>query len=336
MIILIGSKYSKRTEFFLKAAGQNRIPVHFIGWNSIQEGFNYGILQRAAVKIDPPSCKITEFGMMQESLEWYQALLRELGKCSCKYLNTPGAILDVLDKEISKQILQKNNICVTRMLASRPESAAHLLDIMKESRAYSVFIKPVNYSGAAGVAAFRINPSNGRMKMYTSCRLRDGRLYNTKKLYVLEEWKEILDIINKLADLGVIVEKWHPKDVFNGKSYDLRAVYQFGKIEYIVVRQSDGPVTNLHLNNQAADIKELGLSGGIMSGIEEICNKAVSLFDGLRVAGIDVMLDKGSRKPRIIEINGQGDLIYQDIFSENIIYRKQAEFLKSMDTGSLK
>ena len=107
MIILIGSKYSKRTEFFLKAAGQNRIPVHFIGWNSIQEGFNYGILQRAAVKIDPPSCKITEFGMMQESLEWYQALLRELGKCSCKYLNTPGAILDVLDKEISKQILQK-------------------------------------------------------------------------------------------------------------------------------------------------------------------------------------------------------------------------------------
>ena len=145
-----------------------------------------------------------------------------------------------------------------------------------------------------------------------------------------------MDIINKLADLGVIVEKWHPKDVFNGKSYDLRAVYQFGRIEYIVVRQSDGPVTNLHLNNQAADIKELGLSGGIMSGIEEICNKAVSLFDGLRVAGIDVMLDKGSRNPRIIEINGQGDLIYQDIFSENIIYRKQAEFLKSMDTGSLK
>ena len=101
------------------------------------------------------------------------------------------------------------------------------------------------------------------------------------------------------------------------------------------MRQSDGPVTNLHLNNQAADIKELGLSGRIMSGIEEICNQAVSLFDGLNVAGIDVMLDKGSRKPRIIEINGQGDLIYQDIFSENIIYRKQAEFLKSMDTGSL-
>lgn len=335
MVILIGSKDSKRTEFFMKAASQNGVPVRFIGWDSIIQGVNYETLQGAVVKIDPISCKITEFGSMQDSLSSYQHLLGRLGKCSCTYLNTPAAILSVLDKEVSKRILQENGICVTKMLAARPESAMHILDIMKESKAYSVFIKPVNYSGAAGVAAFRINPSNGRMKMYTSCRLRDGRLYNTKKLYVYEEGKEILDIIGKLVDLGIIVEKWHPKDLLNGKSYDLRVVYQFGRIEYIVVRQSDGPVTNLHLNNQAADIKELGLSGETMSGVEEICNKAVSLFDGLKVAGIDVMLDKGSRKPRIIEINGQGDLIYQDIFSENIIYKKQTEFFKSMDTGSL-
>lgn len=335
MIVLIGSKDSKRTEFFLKAASQSGATVKFISWDSVKEGFNYGTLQGAAVKIDPPPCKVTEFGNMQDILAGYQVLLKQLAQCSCTYLNTPDSILSVLDKEISKRILQEKGIRVTNMLAARPESATHLLDIIKESKAYSVFIKPVNYSGAAGVAAFRINPFNGRMKMYTSCRLSNGMLYNTKKLYMYEEDKEILDIISKLAGLGVIVEKWYPKDSFNGKSYDLRVVYQFGRIEYIVVRQSDGPVTNLHLNNQAADIRELGLSQEIISGIEEICNKAVSLFDGLKVAGIDVMLDKGSRKPRIIEINGQGDLIYQDIFSENIIYRKQAEFLKLMDTGSL-
>ena len=39
------------------------------------------------------------------------------------------------------------------------------------------------------------------------------------------------------------------------------------------------------------------------------------------------MLDRGSRKPRIIEINGQGDLIYQDIFSENKIYTEQVNML---------
>lgn len=102
-------------------------------------------------------------------------------------------------------------------------------------------------------------------------------------------------------------------------------VYQFGHVEYIVVRQSNGPFTNLHLNNQAVDIKELRLSDVDFSAIEQLCGKAVSLFDGLNVAGIDIMLDKGSRKPRIIEINGQGDLIYQDIYSENKIYKKQVK-----------
>ena len=41
-------------------------------------------------------------------------------------------------------------------------------------------------------------------------------------------------------------------------------------------------------------------------------------------------LEKESLTPRIIEMNGQGDLIYQDIFNENTIYRRQAELLKRM------
>ena len=39
-------------------------------------------------------------------------------------------------------------------------------------------------------------------------------------------------------------------------------------------------------------------------------------------------MEKGSLRPRIIELNGQGDLIYQDIYSENRIYRHQAEIMK--------
>ena len=50
---------------------------------------------------------------------------------------------------------------------------------------------------------------------------------------------------------------------------------------------------------------------------------AVLMPFNVQVAGIDVMLDKKTGKPRIIEINGQGDLLYQDIYGENIIYRNQ-------------
>ncbi len=52
-------------------------------------------------------------------------------------------------------------------------------------------------------------------------------------------------------------------------------------------------------------------------------------YPGLASAGIDILLEKGSLKPRIIEMNGQGDLIYQDIFAGNVVYRHQAELMKA-------
>ena len=51
-------------------------------------------------------------------------------------------------------------------------------------------------------------------------------------------------------------------------------------------------------------------------------------FPGLRSAGIDILLEKGSLRPRIIEMNAQGDLIYQDIYNHNVIYGHQAEMMK--------
>ena len=46
------------------------------------------------------------------------------------------------------------------------------------------------------------------------------------------------------------------------------------------------------------------------------------------LAQIDILLERGSLRPRIIEMNGQGDLIYQDIYEKNVIYRHQAEMMR--------
>ena len=56
----------------------------------------------------------------------------------------------------------------------------------------------------------------------------------------------------------------------------------------------------------------------------------MKLFPGLSMAGIDILLEKGGKQPRIIEINGQGDLIYQDIFHENTIYKRQIKELRRL------
>ena len=81
--------------------------------------------------------------------------------------------------------------------------------------------------------------------------------------------------------------------------------------------------------------KCLSITENQMAEIEKICRRAVSSFPGLSMAGIDLLLEKNSGKPYIIEMNGQGDLLYQDIYHENRIYREQAEEAFKFEQGKL-
>ncbi|EHQ7586508.1 hypothetical protein KSO20_004262, partial [Salmonella enterica subsp. enterica] len=54
------------------------------------------------------------------------------------------------------------------------------------------------------------------------------------------------------------------------------------------------------------------------------------LFPGIRLAGIDVLLTT-SLTPYIIEINGQGDLIYQDAQQNNLIYQAQIRAMRKQN-----
>jgi D-alanine-D-alanine ligase-like ATP-grasp enzyme len=101
-------------------------------------------------------------------------------------------------------------------------------------------------------------------------------------------------------------------------------------MEFIVARQSHGAITNLHLNDSALAVNDLALSPSLLLEIESLCPKAVALFPGLNVAGLDILLKKHTMVPMIIEINGQGDLIYQDIFAENRIFKAQIRAMKSL------
>lgn len=322
-ILLIGDRNTKRAQYFLKAAQQLQIPVHILEWNRVGSRCAIEKLKGAVVKIDPPSYKTAKLQDMKGILQEYYMSLKNLSNGDCTFMNSPDAIWQVLNKQNCKARLQEQGVPVTCMITETVESAEELLTILKEKKIYSVFVKPTYFSGAAGVIALRIHPRNQKMMAYTSCILKDKQLINTKVLRCIEDSNEILRLLNRVIELGVMVERWYPKAQFHGRSYDLRVVYQFGHIAYIVVRQAKGPITNLHLNNQALDIRELGINGELLSSIEEMCGQAVDLFPGLSMAGIDILVEKNSQKPYIIEMNGQGDLIYQDIYRNNRIYTEQ-------------
>ena len=46
--------------------------------------------------------------------------------------------------------------------------------------------------------------------------------------------------------------------------------------------------------------------------------------------GLDVLLEKDSEKPYIIEMNAQGDLMHKDVYGDNIIYKRQIELINNI------
>ena len=313
------------------------------------------------LKIDPPlweSCCLDELNILARDYEKKLQWLAELGKKrQITFLNKPEDILALLDKRACKRRLAEAGIPVTEELdgigravfpvAETLDSVGQavlpvaetldgvgradlLLGSMERRRIFQVFIKPVCGSGAAGAAAFRWPPRSGRMILYT-CAMENpetGRLVNTKRLRRFTDRKQVLSMIGRLLELGCIVERWYAKAEHNGFSYDLRAVVQDGRMDFILARLSSGPITNLHLNNHPLKGNDLGLPCHVMEDVEQLCIRAAGCYPELRSVGIDVLLEKGSLRPRIIELNGQGDLIYQDIYGQNRIYLHQAEMMK--------
>lgn len=346
-MILIGTEEGKRTEYMRRAATAENTWLKLLPWdalmnqslqikplkNMLPSQSTMEGLQGTAVKIDPPPSHTFHLEQMNRQLDTYTDLLERLAQAECHFLNTPEAIRLLLDKRHAKRLLMEKGIPVTEMFPEEIYNGEQLLELMKRRRCYSVFIKPRYFSGAAGVAAFRIHPRQGKCCLYTSCRLEKDQLTNTKKLSRTENAQEIRHLLDRLLALDCVVERWHPKANFHGKSYDLRVVFQFGQIAYIVARQSAGPITNLHLNNQALPVESLGLAPSILNALENLCAQACSAFPGLSMAGIDILLERGTLRPRIIEMNGQGDLIYQDIHGENGIYREQARQLHILEKG---
>lgn len=326
----MGSRKSKRTIFFQQAAHELGLSFTLLDWEDLA-GFCPGDEAEYFIKIDPPvwdSCSLLKLNALSGQYIRQLHALQRLP--SAVFLNHPSAILDLLDKRGCKQTLSQAGIPVTKTLKAPVKNGEQLIEAMKQERMLKVFLKPVYGSGAAGVAAFGLQPHTGRMVIYTCALIEPGgtKLLNTKQLRCFTKPKEILVLLDSLLSLDCIVERWYPKAKHQGLSYDLRAVYQDNRLDYLLARLSEGPITNLHLNNHPLAASELKLSDRVLSDIRDLCKKACSCYPGLKSAGIDILLERSGLKPRIVEMNGQGDLIYQDMYQDNRIYLHQADMMK--------
>ncbi|GFI64633.1 hypothetical protein IMSAG185_00222 [Lachnospiraceae bacterium] len=364
-ILLIGGDGGKRRAYFEQAAVCKGLSVDFLdwkvllgtdertGWRSGTEGqqnalpagkessagetmrqqnalFTGKDLRQCVVKIDAPAWESSRLSDLGELTDQYVEWLHRLsGLPVGAFLNHPLEIAEVLDKRRCKEKLIQNNVPVTQMYPQRFSCGEELISYLKEHRIGQVFVKPVRGSGAAGVAALRFSPGNGRMALYTCAASEQDVLFNTKRMYRLEG-KKAADFLDRLLKLDCVVERWHGKASWQGYCYDLRVILQAGRVDYILPRLSKGPITNLHLNNHSVEFEELHLERKTTERIKEVCLRAAECYPGLGSMGMDVLLEQGSLEPRIIEINAQGDLLHRDVYGENRIYKRQIDIIEKM------
>ena len=343
-VILLGNPGTKRAVYLEKGAAAAGVELEVLDWRDfpgcLTELARTG--ERIFLKIDPPrwgSCCLKELERLTREYGQNLDRLSVLGRTGrITFLNDPAVIKALLDKRGCKRLLAKAGIPVTEEVAIGREADGgaespfeRLLESMERERVFQVFLKPNKGSGAAGVMALRYEPGRGQMVLYT-CAAKDpetGRMVNTKRLRRFGDREEIGFMARQILAGDCIVERWYPKAEMGGYSYDLRAVVLAGEPTFILARLSKGPITNLQLNNHPGNIEELGLCGEVWDRVKTVCRQAAGCFSGLGSVGIDILLEKGSLRPRVIEMNGQGDLIYQDIYGENQIYERQGEMMRA-------
>lgn len=320
--LVVANEESRRTANFIKAGKRAGVETRFITYDELEKHLtNY---QNTLIKLEPPLYHESGFTAHQTLCKAYIARLEHIArlekKQTVRFLNDPQAIIHALDKAKSKE--QLAGLRLTPLISSSVETFDSLINLLTKEKCYNVFVKPRFGAGAGGIMALRYNEPKGQLVAYTTLARNHSLIYNTKRINRLTNPKEIALLANTVLKTDALVEKWLPKDTINGENYDLRVVCLANRVEHIAVRCSKGAITNLHLNNKALPYPSLGLPLSLTKEIEALSTQATAL-SSLHYAGIDILIEKDTLLPHIIEVNGQGDHIHQDIHNKNSIYRKQ-------------
>jgi hypothetical protein len=253
--------------------------------------------------------------------QWYIGYRRVLGLIAEQLrdcpphtmMSSPGDIATMFDKPGCHALLESHGIPVPRGLG-RAGSFDELMERMSEARCYRVFVKLAHGSSASGVVAYRV--SGDRHEATTTVEMAPGpdglRLYNSRRLRVYTDRREIAALVDALCRHRVHVEQWLPKGGLDGRTFDLRVLVIAGKARHVVVRLSRGTVTNLHLSNMRTGLQALlaRVDGSVWEAARRTCERVMEVFPSTLYAGIDLLITSDLRRHAVAEVNAFGDLLY--------------------------
>lgn len=259
-------------------------------------------------------------GLILNSRQWYlgfhrllERIDRELADCEAVTLmNQPTDVAIMFDKCRCHSLCREAGIPVPESFGPI-QSYDELVHHMGDSGRQRVFVKLAHGSSASGVVALYRNGKRHRAVTTADLVRENGeiRLYNSLRPRCYTDEDEIQAVINTLCRQRVHVEEWLPKASLGKATFDLRVVVIGGIARHVVVRQSHGPMTNLHLGNRRGDVVELRKRMGAERWSEMLatCERTMQLFPDTLYAGIDVCLSPGFHRHAVLEVNAFGDLL---------------------------
>ncbi len=244
-------------------------------------------------------------------------LMDEIGRVlaarpDIRAMSPPPDIVAMFDKRACRRRLRAADIAMAPGLGSVC-GYDDLRERMRQRGYRRVFVKLRYGSAASGVVAYRVRDSGEEAVTSTAVQRRGGRisLFNSLEIRAYHRRRDIRDLIDALAAEGVEVEHWIDKARLGDDRFDIRVVVIAGRARHAILRCSRAPMTNLHLGNRRAAVARLVEEYGaaVWRSAAKLAERALAVYPDTHYAGVDVMLESGSLRPYIVELNAFGDLL---------------------------
>lgn len=170
----------------------------------------------------------------------------------------------------------------------------------------TTYIKLNTGSSATGIVVV-YGDSEGAVRGITSLADIDGRFFNTRRLRRLN-CDELLCPVAYIVSQGAIVQRGIPMAQIDGQNFDVRVVCVHAKPVATIFRLSPHPMTNLHLGGRRGDWQHCRATIPTRQWLDglDAASDAAACFDAT-IAGVDLLFERGSYRPVILEVNAFGD-----------------------------
>jgi hypothetical protein len=259
-------------------------------------------------------------GRLLPSRQWYLGFCRalrlieeQLTACAPHRLMNRASDIEVMfDKPRCRDRLARAGIAVPPCLGVI-RCYEELRERMRQAAWGRVFVKLAHGSSASGVVAYQTDGQRQQATTTVEMVRQEGELclYNSRRIRVYREPREIAELIDALCRHRAHVEQWLPKAGLDGQTFDLRVVVIAGAARHVVARLSRSPMTNLHLLNaraEAGKVRERMGSAAWEAALQS-CERAMTCFAGSLYAGLDLLIAPGYRRHAVLEMNAFGDLL---------------------------